>query len=266
MRRSATFALYSSVFCLSGLLACSSGNEPPPNPGNDAGDLDAGGLLDTGTSTRTDGGLSSDGGGPVPDAGMVVDECNPITQDCADPTKHLCVVEPVMAGSGTSCVEPSTTAVALNGLCTAFQCAPGLGCVRTGTAARCLQICDRTSGAPCSTLGTDFDCRLSIRGTNWGACQQLPPLCDIFTQAPCGAGQACQPVQRFGGSFEIRCRGAGTGTEGMSCENGAGCVRGLVCVHESSGTLCRKPCRENMNDCTAPQTCSGTVLSIRYCR
>lgn len=242
------------------LAACGS-NEPAPSPTQDGGPSDAadGSIVDTGTSTR-----STDAG--FPDAGpRPTDQCNPITQDCVDPSMSLCVVEPAMAGQGTTCVDPSTTALSLGQICRSRDCAPGLACVRTSSVPRCVAVCAPGSATDCARLGGDHDCR-SIHDTNWGACVPLPPICDPYTQAPCAALEACQPVQRTGGAFDFRCRTAGPGAEGGACDNTMGCGRGLLCVRENGVTTCRKPCHEGGNECSGGTACTGTVLTIRYCR
>lgn len=242
------------------LAACGS-SEPAPNPTPDGGPSDAadGSVRDTGTSTTGgDAGVADVGARPT-------DQCNPITQDCVDPSMSLCVVEPAMAGQGTTCVDPSTTALSLGQICRSRSCAAGLACVRTSSVPRCVAVCALGSTTDCARLGGDHDCR-SIHDTNWGACIQLPPICDPFTQAPCAALEACQPVQRSGGAFEFRCRTAGPGAEGGACDNTMGCARGLLCVRENGVTTCRKPCHDGGNECGGGTACTGTVLTIRYCR
>lgn len=214
-------------------------------------------------STDQDAAVGLDGPAAPADSG-VLDECNPVTQDCRD-AADKCRIEPAMMGQGTQCVERGLADKARGAVCAGGDCAAGLVCVNTGTVARCAQACDRTSGAPCATLGADYDCRLQVRGTNWGACDQLPPACDPLTLAPCTPTQACQPVRRFDGTFEFRCRAAGTGAEGQRCES-AGCTRGLVCVREEGVSLCRAPCAMAGPSCTAPQMCVGLVLGVSYCR
>jgi len=200
----------------------------------------------------------ADGGAPL------IDSCNPITQNCLAPIDK-CVVEPQMGRSGTTCAERDPADKPRDAVCGGSDCQAGLACVRTGTVGRCLLACDRTTGEPCSTLGADADCRLQIRGTNWGACEQLPPICDALTQAPCPVDQACQPVRRFNGMFEYRCRPPGTGMNGDRCEN-SGCVRGQLCVREeAASSFCRKPCGDD-SGCTMPETCSRVVLGVKYCR
>jgi hypothetical protein len=214
-------------------------------------------------ATDRDASVGEDVLAPPADSG-VLDQCNPVTQDCQD-AADKCRIEPAMMGQGTQCVERGLADRARGAVCAGGDCAAGLVCVNTGTVARCAQACDRSSGAPCSTLGADYDCRLQVRGTNWGACDQLPPACDPLTLAPCEPTQACQPVRRFDGTFEFRCRAAGSGAEGQRCES-AGCARGLVCVREEGVSLCRAPCGMAGPTCTAPQTCVGLVLGVSYCR
>lgn len=249
-------ALLLSLACLSA-AACGEDDPVPPLPADGGADAGPG---DTGTSTGTDAGIDAG----VGDAGVIVDQCNPLTQTgCADPVESRCAVEgPPRAGA--QCVEPPDMEKMLGDVCAALECGAGLVCVRTATVARCHQLCDRQTGMGCEALGSDYDCRLLLRDTNWNACAELPPLCDAVTQAPCEAGAACQFITRFDGTFELRCVPAGPGMDGDTC-GGANpaCGRGFICVRENAGSVCRKTCGGDA-DCAG--TCSGTAQNVRYCR
>jgi hypothetical protein len=128
----------------------------------------------------------------------------------------------------------------------------------------CRQVCDRGSGAGCDSLAVAADCLESVRGTNYGVCTELPPECDPVTQDPCGAGEACQTLLRFDGSFDLRCRPAGPGQAGDECSNQR-CDRGFICVNFGGAPTCQTICGDG-NDCTTG-TCSGSVngVDVKFC-
>lgn len=250
-----------------GGLACDT--EPPPLLGqSDAGTtVDAGAAADAGAldgaTNGTDGGTNGPDSGvmPTPDAGTVVDNCDPVNQTgCDTPPNTKCVIEG--GNPGAECVPPSPNDVGLGEVCDGQACEAGFVCLRqsqTSTIGACRKACDLTTGDGCETLGMEYECRTQISGTNWGACTELPPLCDPYTQAPCEQAQACQPFLRRTGTWELRCRTAGEGAEGAPCGGAARCQRGLACVSDTSGNAaCRKYCELN-DDCTAPAMCTGTV-------
>jgi hypothetical protein len=143
------------------------------------------------------------------------------------------------------------------------DCLAGLACVQTSSVATCVQVCNIQTGVGCESLGAEYDCRTRVVGTNWGACLLLPPLCDPLTQMPCAQDEACTTFTRRNNVRELRCREAGPGGEAAACgssANGAGCMRGLVCIldRNTNQASCRKFCDMN-EDCTSPATCSGVV-------
>lgn len=231
-----------------------------PN-GADAGAVtDAGSLNTADASVNTDAGASVDAGA-LGDAGAISDQCDPVTQsDCAPPATK-CVVEGPMPG--TACVEPLADERPLGAACEGRDCEAGLACAlvsTTSTVGECVKVCDLVSGAGCERLGTEYECRTRLTGTNWGSCQELPPSCDPYTQTPCEADQACQPFLRRTGTWEFRCRAAGPGEEDALC-GGANpaCQRGLACVSTPQGSaFCRRICQVN-TDCEDQRQCNGVV-------
>jgi hypothetical protein len=237
-------------------IACGSNDPAPPLPAADAGPADSG-------AEPADSGLHPDAA--APDLGPVVDTCDPLAQDCTDPSAIKCVVESATPRGGTRCVEPQNMEQTLGQPCSATECVAGLVCVRTASTSLCGQVCDPDTNMGCDALGMDWECASRLIDTNWGVCVQLAPLCDGVTQAPCPADQACQFVSRRG-MFELRCVRAGTGVDDSPCGAGTpGCARGFVCVREGNGSFCRKTCGGDP-DCTAPKTCSSMVQNLRYCR
>jgi hypothetical protein len=110
----------------------------------------------------------------------------------------------------------------------------------------------------CDALPGEYECRTSITMSNWGACTELPPICNPYDQMPCDLTQACQPFLRRTGAWEFRCRTAGNADEGQPCGGGTGCMRGLACVTDNGNATCKRYCMGD-GDCTNPLTCSGTV-------
>lgn len=245
-------------------LDASAGDGGVGDPDAAAGAADAGLAVDAGSSP-------ADGSVAGPDAGAPLNDlCDPVTQTmCVAPTTK-CVVENPTPGGGTLCVEPGND-VALGGMCTGADCVAGLACVGAATGSVCMQVCDfQGDGSGCEPLGNEWECRTRLTGTNWGACTELPPLCDYLTQDPCAADRACGPLLRRTGQYEFRCRAAGTQGEGASCGSSGGgdCQRELVCVRDprTNQAACKRYCDTN-DDCTAPQTCAGSVSdpAFMYC-
>lgn len=250
------------LLAFAGTFACS--DEPAPNENiNDAGvpgNPDASEENDSGTINPGD-------AATIPDAGDsgVVDLCDPLAQTgCDTPPNTKCVIEPDANNAGAHCVPEGANDVSLGGACEGEDCLPGLGCVGTSTAASvCVQLCNINDGTGCESLGDDYDCRLTITGTNYGACMLLPPLCNPLTQDPCPQGQACSTFTRRNNERELRCRDAGPQTEGTPCGSSNGglqCERGLVCIRDNNTNTasCRRFCDTN-DDCTSPASCTGVV-------
>ncbi len=262
MRRSIPLVVAALIF------GCDDTDSPAPGPGSgsDAGALEAGASMDSGaadTGTSSTAGNRDAGAGPI-------DECDPVRQSgCNDPANPRCIVENPIPTDGTRCVGPSAQDIAFQQACQGGDCAPGLVCVNGGAGPVCEQICDRGDGTGCATLGSDWDCRRHLRGTNWGVCTELPPACDAQTNAPCDANQACHPMRLRNGTFELRCLPAGNGGHNDPCNDGnARCGRGTVCVRvgASGNTECRKICTDNMQ-CPNMGECSGQIsaVQLRYC-
>lgn len=208
----------------------------------------------------------------APDSGVVaiVDDCNPIAQDC--PPNQKCTIENPVPMGGAECV-PIGNDVPIGGSCTGQDCEVGLACVRlsqTATASECVQVCDIAGGTGCERLGgqgEEYECRTAISGTNWGTCTLLPPLCNPYTQDPCEQDQACQPFLRRTGDWELRCRPAGNAGISESCGSGVRCQRGLACISDPNGVAaCQQICETNA-DCPGTSTCSGSVNAppFSYC-
>ncbi len=268
---------YIAAFLLAaGTLACSDAADEHAAP-NDAGALagDAGalvdassGLMDAGmladAAAAQDGAVARDAGAPISDV------CDPVAQSGCPMSSQKCVVEgPV---GGTQCVEADPTDLPQGAACEGRDCEAGLSCARgstTSTTSHCVKVCDFASGDGCEALPGDFECRDRLSGTNWGACSELPVVCDPYTQAPCDAALACQPFLRRTGVWEFRCRTAGNGLAGEPCGPGSGtiCARSLACVSSRTGAaFCRKICQVNM-DCENQAQCSGVVSepSFMHC-
>ncbi len=247
-------------------------SEPPGLIGRDAAvnvSRDAGGdLLDGGAAM--DGGVNARDGSVGRDAGTPQDQCDPVQQDCTG-AGTKCVVEGPNTAAGTRCVSRGPNEAGFGEACMGRECEPGLACVRqssTSTVSTCAQVCDVATAVGCESLGADFDCNTRISGSNWGACSELPPLCNPYTQDGCDSTQACQPWVRRDGTWEFRCHERGTGQAGDLCTTGnPRCDRGLACVRTSEGTaFCRQYCETNP-DCTAPAQCAGSVANppFMYC-
>lgn len=244
------------------LWACS--DDPPPagagDTGGDAavdGGVEVDATVDAGTDAGPDGGMDTDG--------AVIDDCNPLLQSGC-PGTEKCVVEAPANDPGARCLPTGANDKALGQPCTGADCQAGLACIRTttnSTVAACVKVCDRSSGGGCEGLPGEWECRSRIRNSNWGACVELPPACDHLTQAPCAPSQACQPLQRFDGSFEFRCLEAGPKGDGELCGGGGQperCQRGMVCVRnpQTNESNCRILC-DTMSDCPNQRQCSGSL-------
>lgn len=211
-----------------------------------------------------------DAGSPRDASVSPVDDCDPVEQTCGPGSK--CVVESGdNPGQGTACVAQTPNDVPRGGACTGRDCEPGLACVnetQTATSATCVKVCNLETAVGCESLGDAYDCNVRISGTNWGVCTELPPICVPYTQAPCAQTEACKPYRRRDGTWEFRCRSAGTGQDGDLCTAGnPRCARGLACVATQDGNaFCRQYCETN-TDCTAPAQCIGSVRepSFMYC-
>ena len=240
------------------------GQTPAMDMGSSAFDLGNGAL---------DAGAPADAGPPPPmDQGtpMIIDDCNPITQDC--PPADKCVVENPVPLTGAECV-PQGNDFAFGEECTGQDCEIGLVCVRsqTSTTSSCMQICDLAVGTGCEGLGgqtgDEYECRTRLTGTNWGACTQLPPVCNPYTQDPCGQDEACQPFLRRTGDWDLRCRPAGNAGISESCGSDVRCQRGLACISNPAGVAaCRQICELDA-DCGGMATCTGAVNEppLSYC-
>lgn len=244
--------------------ACGS-DAPAPGLPADAGlARDGGASLDAGAFPG-DASAWSDGGQPSSDAGALQDLCNPVTQSCDAAEK--CVVEG--AEPGTRCI-PDDGGAALGQPCEARRCERGLACARLTpeAVAACVRVCELGSGTGCEDLIPEHECRTRLTGTHWGACVELPPACDPYTQDPCGTAQACQIFVRRSGTREFRCQAAGSAAEGEVC--GAHlepCARGLTCVADRAGNaVCRRFCQTN-DDCPDMVQCRGAVEDppFRFC-
>jgi hypothetical protein len=234
------------------------GSMPPADgglPGNDAAaPQDTGVIL-------SDAGATSDAASPLVDAG-VIDQCNPVTQTGCTAPETKCVIEPDQENDGAHCVQPGNDHM-LGETCDGEDCLAGLACVLTSTVATCVQVCDINGGTGCESLGTEYDCRTRVTGTNWGACSLLPPRCDPLTQTPCAPEEGCMPFTRRNNVRELRCREAGPLGIGELCGSSANnvqCQRGLVCIYDRGTMLatCRKYCG-GTGDCTQPSSCTGTI-------
>jgi hypothetical protein len=207
------------------------------------------------------GAVALDAGARLGDAGSAgaVDAgpafaCDPITgAGCA--AARACK----LIGTPT-CVREQDAPSARGAPCAPGDCAAGLACLQASTAtiARCLQLCVLESGAGCGA--PEEECRLEIPGLPWGACVELPPTCNPYTQRPCSPDQACQPFLRRTGARELRCLRGGPGQAGDACgARGSACGRGLVCVATSPREAsCRQYCELNA-DCPRPEQCTGRV-------
>lgn len=269
MRIRTYIAVSLSSLLLTGAFACSDSESTGARnlPGADAGALtDAGAASDADVFPR-DAGSASDAGAAFDaatrDAGAPnPDVCDPVTQLDCPMSGQKCVVEgPV---GGTQCTDADPADFPLGAACEGRDCEAGLACVHattTSTASECVKVCDFMSGDGCEGLPGDFECRDRLNGSNWGACSELPPICNPYTQAPCDAALACQPFLRRTGVWEFRCRAAGDGQAGAPCGPGSGttCARSLACVSSRTGAaFCQKICEVN-TDCENQAQCSGVV-------
>src|SRR5205823_3380452 len=91
-----------------------------------------------------------------------------------------------------------------------------------------------------------------------------PTACDLLTQDPCTADQAC--VLETSG---LVCDQAGSLTAGQSCGHaqGGGCARGLVCVVPPQGgdATCAAVCDPSAapsTQCPGGGDCSGVVPGV----
>ena len=253
-----------ALLAATGLAVACDDADPAPSPPNQdrmdagAGPLDAAGVADAGTSSTADAGTG------------IVDECDPVRQTgCTDVMRPRCIVESAIPGEGTRCAGPSPDDFAFGQACNGGDCAAGLVCVNGAAGAVCEQICDRADDTGCGPLGVDWECRRQLRGTNWGVCTELPPACDGNTNVPCAANEACHPMQRRNGVFELRCLPAGSGGHGDPCNDGNNrCGRGHVCVRVgvNGNTECRQICTDDPQ-CPMMGACTGRIsaVQLRYC-
>lgn len=260
-----------ALLCLA-VVACAS-NEPAARL------ADAGRSTDSGVPMGADGAAPRSDASPFSDAGVsgdggipIVDECDPMAQTGCQAPATKCVVENATANGGASCVMGGMTEAALGAACHGQDCLPGLACVRSSTQAgsTCVKVCQFRTGAGCEPLGDEYECRTRITGSNWGACVMLQPPCDPATQVPCPPDRACSTFLRQTGTWEFRCRAAGTQDEGRPCGSSGGgeCMRGLTCVTTGPAgpAVCRRFCTLS-RDCPMPATCSGSVRDppFMYC-
>ncbi len=256
------------LMAATGLLLTACGDSADPGLVQDAGAaFDASASLVSGSGVL-DAGLAQDAS--AGDAGVQPrDECDPVMQSGCSPPDTKCVVEGAL---GTECIEPRATDAAFGESCMGRDCVAGLVCAQTNTgttAGECIQVCNPTSGVGCESLGNDYDCTTILTGTNWGACRELNPECNPYTQDPCASQFACQPLRRRSGAWEFRCRLAGAAADGSPCGPGSNmsCQRGSACVADPSGnSVCRKICQTTM-DCENSEQCAGSVPtpSFMYC-
>ena len=201
-------------------------------------------------------------------AGVIVDECDPIRQTGCPGATQRCIVENGVPGGGTRCVSDPGDSIALDGPCVGGDCAAGLVCVRVeADKSVCRQVCDPETGVGCEPLGIDYDCRAKLKDTNWGICTPLPPTCEPKTHVPCETYQACQPLRRRNGTFELRCGTAGTRVHGAPCNDTTRrCARDYVCVRVAAEATCYAVCATDP-ECPGRSACVGTIsdLPIRYC-
>jgi hypothetical protein len=256
-------------------IAACAGSEPPPSGKSDAGtNVQDGSGSDAGSAPDALATAIPDSGAPASDASSIIDQCNPITQDCGSLDGGMGGAAKCSVQSGPAmCIPANHSDLPLGASCQGFECATGLACVAgtgSSTVASCVKICDIDhGGAGCDTLGADWDCRARINSTNWGLCVHLGPMCDPISQAPCPMDQACTPLLRTTGQYEFRCKAAGTQGDGQAC--GApmlDCIRGFVCVLAMNSTpICREFCARD-NQCPMNQTCVGTVVDppFHFCK
>lgn len=266
MRRSAVHLVLLGL----ALSVAACGAEAPASGARDGGAADASAVAADSGASISDAGMQVPAGdaGASADAGPL-DECDPVDQTGCTAPESKCVVEG--PSEAAACVAPGPADLPLGAPCQGRDCIAGLACVRESAGSAdsvCVMVCNFESGEGCEALGPEFECRTRLSQTRWGACQQLPLVCDPYDQSPCEADEACQPFLRRTGIWEFRCRAAGTGTEGEICGPGnPACARGLACVSSRTGAaVCRKICQLNQ-DCPNMAQCNGMVSEppFMYC-
>jgi hypothetical protein len=180
--------------------------------------------------------------------------CDLLAQDC--PSGQKCTVVNMNGMSTISCEPAGTIAEGMacmrsNGV---DNCAAGLICTRTGSAAlTCRKLCDSTTA--CSS---GQQCGLVLRTiTNVGACV---PECTPFG-SDCGALNCSGLVHDIGSNnFFFTCRNPGSTAAFVDCNLSNTCVADTTCDPK---TMFCTPLCDNAHSCPVDPIDGGGPLSCQ---
>jgi len=221
---------------------------------------------------------SGEEGGTHPGPG---ETCDPLTQDCTDPTAPKCQFDVTDANNptaicgellgtdqlGEECGRP-TNEVGVD------TCDKGLFCSNIGMPTSspqmrsCRKVCNKSSqcetNEACAVVNT-----IPIPGGEplLGYCA---PGCDLYDASTCPALSKCLWAATAENVYAYFCWPAGTKTKGESCSSNPECEGALGCVTAPSllgpdqGT-CQPWCDENHNNCEGTQTCHLFVTGLGIC-
>lgn len=229
--------------------------------------------MDSGATPQSDGGTPSESDGattPMADTGpapmpVTCDpggECDPF-DDAGTCGEEACL----LGSSGLSCGALNDGAGAEGDDCSApGDCGKGLACITVDGATRCVRLCPLDSVGHC---GNEAACSGTTTAACVGFCRPLAMPCNIFAQDCEDAADSCTlALNEETDEHYTGCMPAGSGGEGASCANVAGCQKGLICVGGSCVKVCQSGGDGGTLACTGGRRCTGrsTAWDIPYCR
>ena len=179
--------------------------------------------------------------------------CDPVAQNCVEPTANKCVFTPAtMQGDSDTETCVATKGTNMEGQpCTraAFgddDCAAGLVCTLRGLPDGqfvCRKFCHDTSDCPSQQTCTN----ISNQTTNIGLCT---PTCAAFG-SDCTGNTTCTAFVRvvsasdMGRAVVFTCRPIGTVPAGGSCMAETDCVANTSCLGQGASGMCTPLCDDN---------------------
>lgn len=208
---------------------------------------DTTGATDTASDT---GGTTDTGSADVSGDAPTSNQCNPITQDCADPAQNCTFGS---TDDFSSC-QPEGT-IAYGDPCGgADLCKRGICLNLNQTENLCYQFCNTIAHCDDST-----EC-IQLTDAPFKVCRiaDIYQTCDLLQQN-CDAGKACYSVSN---EPQPICLPAGTADIDEPCADAAGCLGGQLCVN----SRCKKICDRTAQDpCGTFGQCSQWQGDAGYC-